>query len=247
MNSWCAIKSTSLSVITFILFHLPVNGQKKNKKLYTDGYIIRFSDTIRCKIFTGFESDEIGYEITFHYGDWKLITYHPGSVVKGFGIFYKTGVVHYYQIPVPEYWINEQSNNKAYAKMVSYGQVTLYEFTKVKKSRVLVPIIVGPVIGAIVSDKEINNYFVKISGEDSFRILNYKRAFGEIHFEREDILKLVKDRPQVLATLPTDKFIYIGELRIVLNNYNTWYRKKEDELKKKAVQGPLTSFPFRLH
>lgn len=214
-------------------------GQKKNKKLYKDGYIIRFSDTIPCKIYYGFESDEIGYEVTFHYGDGKLITYHPGGVVKGFGIHYTTGTAHYYQIPVPEYWIKEQTNNKAYAQVVSHGQLTLYKFTKIKNSRMLVPVIAGPVVGAITADKEVNYYFVKILSEDSLQTFNHKTTFGKDHFAREDILDLVKDRPQVLANTSPDKYIYIKELQIVLNNYNAWYRKtKEEELKNNTDKCP---------
>jgi hypothetical protein len=225
--------------VVFLLTAFPLFAQKKNKKLYTDGYIIRFADTIPCKIFYGFESDEIGYEVTFHYGDGKAITYHPGGVVKGFGIHYTEGTVHYYQIPVPEYWIKEQTNNKAYAEVVSHGQLTLYEFTKVKNSRVVVPIIVGPVIGAITTDKDVNHYFLKVAGEDSMRTLVRKTAFGKEYFEREDILALVKDRPQVLANTPADKYIYIKELRIILNNYNAWHRKKkEEELKNTLEQCP---------
>jgi hypothetical protein len=50
-------------------------------------------------------------------------------------------------------------------------------------------------------------------------------------------LKLVKDRPQVMANAPPDKFIYIDELRVILNHYNSWYRKKkEDELINNTIQ-----------
>jgi hypothetical protein len=233
------IKIRVLTSIIFLLFHLSMVAQKKNKKYFKDGYIIRFSDTISCKIFAGFESDEIGYEVTFHYGDGRLITYHPGSVIKGFGIYNSSGTVHYYQVSVPEYWINEQTNNKAYAEVVSNGQLTLYKFTKVKNSTILAPIIVGPVIGAIVSDKEINSFFLKVAGEDSIRVFKHKNAFGKEYFERESVLQLVKDRPQVLANTPPDKFVYVDELKTILNDYNSWYRKfKEQELKNNSEQCP---------
>jgi hypothetical protein len=235
MDSLFRIKTTSLAVFIFLLSTLPLFSQKKNKKNYTDGYIIRFSDTIPCKIFTGFQSNEIGYEVTFHYGDGKPITYHPGGVVKGFGIYHTTKVEHYYQIPVPEYWIKEQTNNKAFAEVVSHGQLTLYKFTKVKNSRVVAPIIVG----TIVAEKEINIYYLKMAGEDSLRVLSHKTTFGQDHFEREDILKLVIDRPQVLANTSPDKFVYSKELKIILKDYNSWYRKtKEEELKNNTNQCP---------
>lgn len=103
----------------------------------------------------------------------------------------------------------------------------------------LVPVIAGPVVGAITADKEVNYYFVKILSEDSLQTFNHKTTFGKDHFAREDILDLVKDRPQVLANTSPDKYIYIKELQIVLNNYNAWYRKtKEEELKNNTDKCP---------
>jgi hypothetical protein len=62
---------------------------------------------------------------------------------------------------VPTYWINEQTNNKAYAEVVSHGQLTLYKFTKIKNTSFVVPIIAGPVIGFVIISKKLNNYFLK--------------------------------------------------------------------------------------
>ncbi len=217
-------KSTMLTSV-FLLLPFFLFSQKKNKKFYTDGYVLRLSDTISCKIFTAFKEDEIGYEVTFHYGDEKPITYHPGSVIEGFGIRKGADTTHYFQIPVPEYLINEQTNNKAYAEIISQGQLTLYKFSRIKNSALL-PILVGPFIGALLSNKELNNYFLKISGEDSLHIIGHKNIVGAVYFERQEILNFVKERPHVLANTPINEFIYLKELRSILNSYNLWYQQK---------------------
>jgi hypothetical protein len=229
------VRVTLLLVLIFLL-GTEVYSQKKSKKKYKDGYIIRLSDTIPCKIFTGLQENEIGYEVTFHYGDGKPITYHPGSAVKGFGVNKGAGMAHYYQIPVPEYWINEQKNNMAYAEVMSLGQLTLYKFTKIKNSSFAIPIIAGPIIGFIFSNKEANNYFLKIGVSDSLHSIGHKNTIGAEYFERNEILELVKERPQVLANTPPDKFIYIKELTSILNNYNSWYKKHQEELNSETHQ-----------
>jgi hypothetical protein len=226
MHKLVSLKIIFLSALINGPFGYPAFSQKKNGKHYKDGYIIRFSDTIPCKIFTGLTEEEIGYEVTFHYGDGKPITYHPGGVVKGFGIINGNDTIHYYQIPVPTYWINEQTNNKAYAEVVSHGQLTLYKFTKIKHTSFVIPIIAGPVIGFIEMSKKLNNYFLKIGNKDSLFTIGHKNAIGPEYFEREEIMAYVKDRPQVLANTPPDKFVYIKELRAILNEYNSWYRLK---------------------
>lgn len=223
-------------LITLLVSCCAVFAQKKNDKKYNDGYIVRFSDTISCRIYTGYQANEIGYEVTFKYNDGRIITYHPGSVIKGFGYKSDTGMVHYYQIPVPEYWINEQKNNKAYAEVISIGQLTLYKFTKIKNSSFVFPIVAGPVIGFIATNKKINNYFLKIGDRDSLYSIGHKNAIGAEYFERNEILEFVKERPQVLANTPADKFIYIKELTSILNNYNSWYKKHQEELNNETHQ-----------
>jgi hypothetical protein len=223
-------------LITLLISCYAVFSQKKNDKKYKDGYIIRFSDTISCRIYTGYQANEIGYEVTFKYSDDRIITYNPGSVIKGFGYKTDTGMVHYYQIPIPEYWINEQKNNKAYAEVISAGQLTLYKFTKIKNSSFVIPVIAGPVIGFIVSNKKENNYFLKIGASDSLISIGHQNAIGAEYFERNEILEFVKQRPQVLANTPADKFIYIKELRSIFNNYNSWYKKHQEELNNETHQ-----------
>jgi hypothetical protein len=223
-------------LITLLISCYTVIAQKKNNKKYKDGYIIRFSDTILCKIYTGYQANEIGYEVTFKYNDARIITYHPGSVIKGFGYKKDTGMVHFYQIAVPEYWINEQKNNTAYAEVISFGQLTLYKFTKIKSSSFVFPIIAGPVIGFIASNKEINNYLLKIGVSDSLYSIGHKNTIGPEYFERNEILNFVKERPQVLANTLPDKFIYIKELRNILDNYNSWYKKHQEELNNETSQ-----------
>jgi hypothetical protein len=226
MHKLVSLKLIFLSALISGTFYYPAFSQKKKEKQYKDGYIIRFSDTIPCKIFAGFKDDEIGYEVTFHYGDGKPITYHPGGVVKGFGIKKGNDTVHYYQIPVPAYWINEQTNNKAYAEVVSHGQLTLYKFTKIKNTNFVIPIIAGPVIGFIIASKKLNNYFLKIGNKDSLYTIGHKNTIGPEYFEREEIVTFVKERPQVLANIPQERFVYIKELTAILNDYNSWYQLK---------------------
>jgi hypothetical protein len=226
MHKLVSLKLIFLSALIGGTFNSPALSQKKNEKLYKDGYIIRFSDTIPCKVFAGFNDEEIGYEVTFHYGDGKPVTYHPGGVVKGFGIIRGDDTIHYYQIPVPEYWINEQRNNKAYAEVVSHGQLTLYKFTKIKNTSFVIPIIAGPVIGFMISIKKLNYYFLKIGNKDSLFTIGNKNAIGPEYFERKEIMEYVIDRPQVLANIPPDKFVYIKELITILNEYNSWYQRK---------------------
>jgi hypothetical protein len=226
MHKRVSLKLIFLLALICGTLEYPAFSQKKKEKYYKEGYIIRISDTIPCKIFTGFVEDEIGYEVTFHYGDGKPITYHPGGVVKGFGIKKGDDTIHYYQIQVPEYWIKEQTNNKAYAEVVSHGQLTLYKFTKIKNTSFVIPVITGPVIGFIVASKRLNNYFLKIGNKDSLYTIGHKNTIGPEYFEREEIMAFVKDRPQVLANIPPGRFVYIKELAAVLNDYNSWYQRK---------------------
>ncbi len=226
MHKLVSLKLIFLSALISGTFYYPAFSQKKKEKQYKEGYIIRFSDTIPCKVFAGFNDEEIGYEVIFHYGDGKPITYHAGGVVKGFGLKKGNEMVHYYQIPVPEYWINEQRNNKAYAEVVSHGQLTLYTFTKIKNASFVIPIIAGPVVGFIVANKKLNTYFLKIGNKDSLYTIGHKNAIGPEYFERDEIFALVKDRPQVMANTHPDKFVYIKELKVILDEYNSWYQQK---------------------
>lgn len=56
-------------------------------------------------------------------------------------------------------------------------------------------------------------------------VVGHKNAIGPNYFEREEILQFVKDRPQVLADIPADKFIYFKELKKALREYNKWYKE----------------------
>ena len=130
-------------ILLMTLSYLEAFTQKKNDKKYKDGYVIRFSDTISCQIYTGYQDNEIGHEVTFKYNDGRIISYHPGSVIKGFGYKSDTAMVHYFQIDVPEYSIKEQTNSKAYAEVITDGRLRLYKYTKIKNSITIYPNILG--------------------------------------------------------------------------------------------------------
>jgi hypothetical protein len=211
--------------ILFFLFCSQSFGQKKKDKHFADGYIIRLGDTISCKIYNGIPKEELGYRVKFHYGDGKLITYYPGSAVKGFGILEDGDTLHFYQMDVPVYYFYGRKNDKVYVEVVASGRLTLYRFMKFKESIWTGTGLIGGALEMILASKDGNSYLIKMEGSDTLVAVGNKMAGGESYFKREEILPYVKDRPQVLAGIPVDKFIYLKELRMVLRSYNTWYKR----------------------
>jgi hypothetical protein len=202
-----------------------VYAQKKVKK-YKDGYIIRFSDTVSCKIYTGHQENEIGYEVKFKYADGRVITYHPGSVVKGFGYIGDDGFKHFYAINVPEYWINEQQNNKAYAEVLSSGQLQFFKYTEIKNSIVVVPTIIVPGVAVGTGTKNKYTFFIKSADSDSLIKIGRNNLVGPPHFTREEIIPFIKNYVQAIAEVG-NRYIYQNELAQIITRYNLWYERKK--------------------
>jgi hypothetical protein len=220
----------SITIILLMTFsYLETFAQKKNDKKYKDGYIIRFSDTISCRIYTGYQDNETGHEVTFKYNDGRIISYHPGSVIKGFGFKGDTAMVHYFQIDVPKYWIKEQTNSKAYAEVVIDGHLRLYKYTKIKNSITIYPNILGPGVFVGPGQKKDRSYYIKIDGDDSLYEVGHKNVIGSEYVEREEIVPFFKGQPQIIANVPQGEFIYINKLKLYLNLYNTWFKIKKEE------------------
>jgi hypothetical protein len=216
--------------ILLLIFCQITFAQKKNDKKYKEGYVIRFSDTITCRIYTGYQNNEIGHEVTFKYPDGRMLSYHPGSVIKGFGYLSDTGMVQYAEIRVPEYWINEQTNDKAYAEIVSDGHIRLYRYTKIKNSVAVLPVILKPGVLIVSTPKRDRSYFIKIEDDDSMYEVGHKNIIGSEYFEREEIVPFLTGQPQIMANVPPGEFIYIRELKGYLNRYNEWYKKRHNSL-----------------
>ena len=216
-------------LLLMILCYGETFGQKRNDKKYKDGYVIRFSDTIFCRIYTGYQDNEIGHGVTFKYNDGRIISYHPGSVIKGFGFKSGTAMVHYFQINVPEYWIKEQTNSKAYAEVVVVGHLRLYKYTKIKNSITIYPNILGPGVFVGSRQKKDRSYYIKVDGDDSLYEVGHKNIIGSEYVEREEIVAFLKGQPQIIANVPQGEFIYINKLKPYLNRYNNWFKTKKEE------------------
>lgn len=216
-------------ILLMTLSYLEAFTQKKNDKKYKDGYVIRFSDTISCQIYTGYQDNEIGHEVTFKYNDGRIISYHPGSVIKGFGYKSDTAMVHYFQIDVPEYWIKEQTNSKAYAEVITDGRLRLYKYTKIKNSITIYPNILGSGIFVGPKQKKDRSYYIKVDGDDSLYEVGHKNVIGSEYVEREEIVPFFKGQPQIIANVPQGEFIYINKLKLYLSRYNNWFKTKKEE------------------
>ncbi len=211
------------SLFLLLLLFCPDSYSQKKDKNYKDGYIIRFNDTISCKIYTGYQENETGYELRFKYADGRVIKYHPGSVVKGFGYKVNDTLKHYYVINVPEYWINEQKNNKAYAEVLSTGQLRLFKYTEIKNS-VLVPIILPSGVAVVGGTKSKYTFFIQTGDADSLIKVGHNNLVGPPHFTREEILPFLTGYVQAIAEVG-DRYIYQKELEKIFNRYNLWYAK----------------------
>ncbi len=220
-NKW--VKACCLFVLP-LLFWTNLYAQKKDKN-YKDGYIIRFNDTITCKIYTGFQENEIGYEVRFKYTDGRIITYHPGSVVKGFGYKADDTVRNFYTIGVPEYWINGQTNNKAYAAVLSSGQLRFYKYAEIKNSIVVAPAIIRPGVAIGTGTKNKYTFFIQTANSDSLLKIGHNNLVGSPYFTREEIIPFLKGYVQAIAEVG-NRFIYEKELGKIISRYNLWHAKK---------------------
>lgn len=208
---------------------LSVSAQKKKDKNYAEGYIIRLSDTIPCKIYTGYQQEEIGYEMTFKYDDGRILTYNPGSVIKGFGYKKNKEYIHFHEVDVPVYIIREQENNKAYAEVITDGALRLYKFRRIKNS---VFIASGAIPAAIlywIKSKENELFSIKKKRDDSLYVIGQKTIIGTTLFERNEIVPFLAGYPQVMAN-EHDELISLKDLKKYLQEYNTWYRRKKEQV-----------------
>jgi len=213
-------------ILLACLFSQTGSAQKKKDKDFKDGYIIRLNDTVRCKIYSGFQENEIGHEVTFKYADGRIITYHAGSVLKGFGFKDDKTEKHFYEIDVPEYILNEQKNNKAYAEVLSIGHLRFLKYTEIKNSIVVVPIAITPGIIVIPSKKSKISCFIKIGDTDSLYKIGHNNAIGPPYFTREEIVPFLRGNTQLMAEIK-DEHLSIKDLKAFIDRHNLWYTKRK--------------------
>lgn len=209
------------SLIIFLCCYVPVlsvSAQKKDKNYY-EGYVIRFNDTIRCKIYAGPKIFNIAHEIKFKYDDGREMTYNPGSVIKGFGYKIDTAEKNYYVIPVPEYKFNKQKNNKAYAEVLANGHLKFLNYSyKENSSRT-------SNTGYVPATTSYTQYYLYKKNTDSCINIGTKPLLGFTYFTKEEISSCMSDYPELLSEINENEKLHISDLIKYINRYNEWFSK----------------------
>jgi hypothetical protein len=195
-------------------------SQKKKDKHFKDGYIIRLSDTVRCKIYVG-ALEKICHEVTFQYPDGRQMTYTAGSAIKGFGYKTDSSEKHYLAFPISEYYINGQKNTKAYGEVIAPGQLRLLKYAAiyptVRATRR------NPGLG-VTTATDIRYYLYPEKNDTAIRV-GFKRLIGYVYFTKDEIKTYIADYRELMEEIKEEDKISLKELAAYIDSYNQWKEK----------------------
>jgi hypothetical protein len=193
-------------------------SQKKKDKHFKEGYVIRFDDTIRCKIYVEFWGYKMCHEVTFRYPDGREITYNPGSAIKGFGFKMDSVEKHYYVFPVEDYYIDGKKNSSAYGEVISTGPLRLFKYMTYEAER---KIRSGGIINYLIVQLDIRYFLHSNIAEKATRI-GINPVFGDIYFTKDQIKIYIADYRELLEEIKEDEKIKIKQLSAYIDRYNQW-------------------------
>ena len=217
------------SLLLYQLFLIPfVNSYSQYKqKYFKDGYIIRLSDTIPCKIYAK-EPEELQEKIAFKYKDAdEPIVYHPGSIVSGFGLTLDGQTRHYTAIPHP---LNKKGTKTEliYGEVITGSFLKLFKYSYTKEYLNMAslsgnsPILFVPI--KTKSKKPKIDYFIYRTDIDSSSHLSTYMRDNMIKLNSELINRFFGDHPDLLKKIENEVTLAIFSQYI--DEYNLWWSKR---------------------
>ena len=215
-------------LLTFLILSVNVFSQFK-EKYFKDGYIIRQEkDTFACKIFLK-DIESLHEKIVYKYKDSdEPITYHPGSIVTGFGFDDSGKYAHYTTVPHP---LNKKGTKAEliFGEVVTNGFLKLYKYSFKREHLNFAgaasgsgPLLIVPY--KTKSKRPVIDYFLYRTDIDSSCHLSTYMKDNMVKLKKELVDEFFGDHPELLKKIELD--INLATFTQYLEEYNAWFNRK---------------------